>query len=290
MSTQSRIGVNGFDFRTWPYQRIGEFLQRLGVSYFELQYDMNNGQPLTDAAPILADYDISIPAIYTSSQWAINNAATVDKARAVIGECIELAEQIGAQFVQLYPGPILGQDQYTLMKLFARNLQPCLCQAETAGVTLMFENLFDIKGVDPHARDIVRRPESALALLETVGSEHFKLNFDPCNFYVAGAEPWPYSYEILKEWICYIHLKDAVFYSEYLYGPQTEHVVFDDPNGEFFVVPLGDGAVNYDSLLRALMQDSYNGPLIIEAVTLQDKLEASFARSIAYLQPRVATQ
>lgn len=99
-----------------------------------------------------------------------------------------MAQQFGSHYVQIYPGPILGRDQYATIKQLARNLQPCLHQAADAGITLMFENLFDIKGVDPQAQDVVRRPESTLMLLEGVDSEQFKLNFDPCNFYIAGVE------------------------------------------------------------------------------------------------------
>lgn len=78
MAVRYHIGVNGYDFRTWSYQDIGAFLQKLEMTCFELQYDMHNEQLLTEASSILADYGVHIPAIYTSSQWSMVNATTAN--------------------------------------------------------------------------------------------------------------------------------------------------------------------------------------------------------------------
>ena len=75
----SHIALNGFDFHGWGYEKIGSFLQAREIEQFELQYEMGNDQPLGSAAPILADYGVTIGCIYTGSRWALAHA---EQARA----------------------------------------------------------------------------------------------------------------------------------------------------------------------------------------------------------------
>jgi sugar phosphate isomerase/epimerase len=285
--TTRAISVNGYDYRGLTYQDIGARLRDLDVSYMELQYDMNNGQPLAEAGSILADYGVGLSCVYTSSQWAVVNAAQSERALAVIEECTMLAQAAKAPFVQIYPGPIMGRDRYAAVKLLGRRLERALGRAEEAGVTLIFENLFDIKAVDPRQEDVFRRPEDCLMLLETIGSPQLKLNFDPANFYIAGMEAWPYGYRALKEQIGYVHLKDTMRYAEYVHGPRSEHKVYSEPTGEYLMAPVGEGALNFEGFLAELVRDGYTGFVGLEALTPPAEMEASLRRSIGYLRARL---
>lgn len=189
---------------------IGAFLQARAIAQFELQYEMGNDQPLASAAPLLAGYGVTIGCIYTGSRWALAHAEQAERAAAVLDECISLAAEIGAPFVQFYPGTILGPDSYGAVRLLADRLARPLERARAAGVTLIFENLFDIKVNDPQSRDMARGADSTRILLDLVGSPQFKLNSDPCNFYIAGVEPWPYAYEVLKAFDSSLDTKTVV--------------------------------------------------------------------------------
>jgi sugar phosphate isomerase/epimerase len=283
----SQIGVNGYDFHGWSYQRVGAFLQARELSLFELQYEMGNDQPLANAVPILAGYGVNVCCIYTGSRWALAHAEQADTAGRILDECIELAGALGVPFVQFYPGTILGPDTYGAIQLLASRLAPRLATAASAGVTLIFENLFDIKDNDPQGRDLARGADSTRTLLDLIGSSQLKLNFDPCNFYIAGVEPWPYAYEILKEHIRYVHLKDTRRYSEWLHGPRAQNRVYRDHEREYLFTPLGTGALNYDGIIGTLRRDGYGGPLVLEALTVSQRQEESFDQSLAYVRQRL---
>ncbi len=282
-----RISINGFDFQGWSYERIGAFLQSRGIDLFELQYEMGNGQPLADAAPILADYGVAINCIYTGSRWALAHTEQADQALAALDACIELAGQVGAPFVQFYPGVIKGPDSYGDTMLLAERLARPLERARAAGVTLIFENLFDIKDNDPHGQDIARGADSTRILLDLIDSPQLKLNYDPCNFYIAGVEPWPYAYQLLKEHIVYVHLKDVARYCEWLHGPRAQHRVYREHGREFIIVPLGAGTLNYDGIIAGLRRDGYAGPLVLEALTVPERQAESFDQSLAFLRRRL---
>ncbi len=74
--------------------------------------------------------------------------------------------------------------------------------------------------------------------------------YDPGNdlYDPSGETPWPDGYEAVRPWIRHIHIKDAV----------------RDADGAARCVRVGDGAVDYPGLLRALRRDGYDGWLSLE--------------------------
>jgi|LSQX01.1.fsa_nt_gb sugar phosphate isomerase/epimerase len=71
--------------------------------------------------------------------------------------------------------------------------------ADEAGVILCHENESSIYG---------EAPEACLDLMETFGGR-LKFIFDPANFICGGYEPYPHAFELLKDYIFYLHIKDA---------------------------------------------------------------------------------
>ena len=69
---------------------------------------------------------------------------------------------------------------------------------------------------------ITRRPEDLLTLLAAVDHPRFGINFDADNFYNAGIEPFPYAYELLREHIFQVHVKDSGRYIPAVHG-DTEY-------------------------------------------------------------------
>ena len=63
-----------------------------------------------------------------------------------------------------------------------------------------------------------------------------KCIFDPANFVTAGIEAFPYAFNKLKDRIFYLHIKDAGH----------------DADGTVQIFPAGDGAANFDGLMREL--------------------------------------
>ncbi len=71
--------------------------------------------------------------------------------------------------------------------------------AEDEGVTLVHENCDGWGGLSA---------QNTIVLLEEVGSSALKLAFDTGNPVYHGQDPWEY-YELVKDHIVYVHIKDA---------------------------------------------------------------------------------
>ena len=108
--------------------------------------------------------------------------------------------------------------------------------AEKYNVVLIHENEKEIYG------DIGRRCK---VVLDAVGSDHFKAAFDFANFVQCGEDPAE-CWEMLKDQVVYIHIKDAV------YG-----------KGENVVCGTGDGKIP-ELLEQAICKDGYEGFLTLE--------------------------
>lgn len=98
-------------------------------------------------------------------------------------------------------------------------------------ITLLHENEKGIYG------DI---PERCLELVATLNDPQLKVAFDPANFVQCNVEVYPHAFELLKEHIAYMHIKDAKF---------SDHKV--TPAG------LGDGRVA--DVLTALVARDFHG-------------------------------
>lgn len=73
--------------------------------------------------------------------------------------------------------------------------------SDSCGLTLCHENEAEIYG---------ESPEQCLDLLQAFGGR-LKAVFDMGNFVLCGHEPYPYAYELLKPYIAYFHIKDALY-------------------------------------------------------------------------------
>lgn len=103
-------------------------------------------------------------------------------------------------------------------------------------VVLLHENEKDIFG---------DTPERCLELLQTLDCDYVKLTFDPANFVQCGIKPYDQGYKLLKDYIEYIHIKDANFI---------------DGN----VVPAGYGDGQVVEVLRELKNIGFEGFISLE--------------------------
>jgi L-ribulose-5-phosphate 3-epimerase len=104
------------------------------------------------------------------------------------------------------------------------------------GLTLLHENEKNIYG---------DTAERCLDLLKTMDSPLIRATFDPANFVQCGVETYPHAFEMLKEYIAYLHIKDA-------------------KSADGAVVPAGSGDGCLTKILRALHSISFQGFLSLE--------------------------
>lgn len=108
--------------------------------------------------------------------------------------------------------------------------------AEKHDVILIHENEKDIYG---------DTGERCKVILDRLASPHFKAAFDFANFVQCGEDP-EQCWEMLKEYVVYIHIKDAV-----------------RGNNENVLCGTGDGKIP-QLLQRIIRQDGYQGFLTLE--------------------------
>ena len=107
--------------------------------------------------------------------------------------------------------------------------------AKGSGLILLHENEKGIYG------DVADR---CLDILENIGSDSLRAVFDPANFVQCHEETYPRAFDMLKDHIEYMHIKDAL------------------ENGE--VVPAGMGEGKVKEILKSLKDRDYKGFLSLE--------------------------
>jgi sugar phosphate isomerase/epimerase len=117
-----------------------------------------------------------------------------------------------------------------------RRLTALVDQATAAGMTLLHENEHGIYGDSPtRCHD----------LHATIDSPHFRALWDPGNFASCGYRPYHESWDLLRQYIGYVHVKD--------YDRQAERVVV-----------AGAGDAEWPECIRALRDAGYVGILALE--------------------------
>jgi len=108
--------------------------------------------------------------------------------------------------------------------------------AKGYNITLLHENEKEIYG---------DTPERCLDLIKTMNCDYLKLTFDPANFVQCDVETYPHAFEMLKDYIGYMHIKDAVY---------SDH----------HVVPSGQGEGKVKEILTELYNMGFEGFLSLE--------------------------
>ena len=259
-----------------------------GIEWLEIFHERNYTE--ADGEQVVADIasrGLRVSAVDALSQL-YREPALAERNQQILRYQIELAAAAGAPYAITYFGFGGERDDQRAMKVYAERLAPCLELAEQLNVTILLENEFDSAALDPAGSDITRRPEVVRELIEKVGSARFRTNFDPSNYNFAGAEPFPYAYEVLKDVIEYVHVKDGHRLGEL--GPAHDEELWvrsRDFDREYGWCPVGEGAVNWDGLLRALVRDGYDGFIALEPHCQIRHAEDAWRQSIEFVRPRI---
>ncbi len=156
---------------------------------------------------------------------------------ALFRHTIEIAKILETKYIRMFSffipneeNPCLYRDE--VMKRWSQFIKA----AEGTGLTLLHENEKGIYG---------DTPERCLDLLETMNCSYMKAIFDPANFIQCDVKTYPEAFNLLKEYVVYMHIKDALY---------KDHSVV--PSG------YGDGRVG--DILTELKNREFEGFLSIE--------------------------
>ena len=150
---------------------------------------------------------------------------------------VEIAKLLDTKYIRMFSFYHAGGDVWTEeeRQVVLARLRQMIDYAKDQDIVLLHENEKDIYG------DTADR---CLDLMKELGCDHFKSVFDPANFVQCGQDT-KYAYNILKDHIAYMHIKDAIL--------ETGRVV---PAG------MGDGNLEY--ILKELFKNGYEGYLSLE--------------------------
>lgn len=150
---------------------------------------------------------------------------------------IEIAKILETKYIRMFSFFIPeGDDPAIYREEVMRRWREFIKAAEGTGLILLHENEKEIYG---------DTAERCLDLLETMNCDYMKAVFDPANFVQCDVRTYPDAYELLKDHIVYMHIKDALY---------KDHSVV--PSG------YGDGKVK--DILTALYRRGFEGFLSLE--------------------------
>jgi sugar phosphate isomerase/epimerase len=212
-------------------------LKALGASHIEVRSAwgtnvMNlDDEQLGTLAALLAREGMTVSAV-ASPIGKVDVALDADLEVARLARIIRVAQVLETPNIRVFsffraPGVAvesIRDDVLTRMRLLAD-------LAEKEGVILLHENEKDIYG---------DTPERVLDLVESVGSAALRLAWDNANFVQVGSRPFTDGYAMLRPYLDYLQVKDAV-------------------RETGAVVPAGHGDGELRETLTALRDDGYTG-------------------------------
>jgi sugar phosphate isomerase/epimerase len=216
-------------------------VSKLGIGYIEIRGV--NGKNITDHTldethalkKQMDEADVKVSAI-GSPLGKIQITDSFEPHMELMRHTVEQAKILDTRYIRIfsYFMDTTKADEYRDEVM--RRTRAFTKYAESQDIILLHENEKEIYG---------DTPERCLELYKDINSPNFKLIFDPANFVQCGVETYPHAFDMLKNYVVYMHIKDAVA-------------------GEGKVVPSGFGDGNIKKILERLYKRGYEGFLSLE--------------------------
>ncbi|GMA65004.1 xylose isomerase [Alicyclobacillus fastidiosus] len=163
---------------------------------------------------------------------------------------MDVAKYLGTKCIRIFSFFIpTGHNAGDYRDEVLRRLTQLAERAAHSGLVLLHENEKEIYGDEA---------ERCLDIMRELHSDNFKFAFDPANFVQCGVKPFSEAFPLLRPYIEYIHIKDAVFEGRR-------------------VVPAGQGDGEVKQILQAMFVNGYDGVLSIEPHLAQASAFAGFS-------------
>lgn len=183
-----------------------EMLNEFGINYLELRsVEGKNVIDMTACDVANIKSTLSSHEIKVSSIGSPLGKIMVDKVDEAYYEkakrIFDLACELDTNYVRCFSFYLPeGKTFDECQGVIYDNMEKLIRIAETFSLTLCHENEANIYG---------ESPKRCLELFERFDGK-LKGVFDMGNFVLDGFEPYPYAYDLLKKYIAYFHIKDAL--------------------------------------------------------------------------------
>lgn len=184
---------------------------------------------------------------------------------------VDAATNLNATLVNVYSVGIPSP-------LFIQAIRPAAMYAAGRGVVITLEN---------EAHDDSGLPENVRQIVEEVSSIGFGTQYDPCNYYHAGVEPYPEAYNVIREHICYVHLKGGCRYIEANKDSYRGSTMRGSQRDFIGYLPLPEAAFPIEAIIRRLKADGYTGWVTLEPHVPEEAVSDYYRREVPYILSRI---
>jgi sugar phosphate isomerase/epimerase len=235
-------------------------LQALGARHVEVRSAWNvnvvdlTPEHLDRLATILAERDMSVSAI-ASPIGKVDIAGDDGGELVRLGRAVAAAHRLGSRYIRIfsfYRGA--GVTVESTRDAVLTRMAAFAALAARNDVVLVHENEKDIYG------DV---PSRVTDLVESVGSDALRVAWDSANFVQVGVRPFTDGYALLRPYLVYLQVKDAVA-------------------GTGEVVPAGEGDGQLAETLVALRDDGYAGYASLEPHLAIQHAMGGFSGPVAF--------
>lgn len=281
-----RLAISGqLLAETHPLAKILEILRALDVDAIEIwpgnvpggetaeERGRYERKDIAGARQILASYEVSAACV-TLGFGVLRRCAEVGSqyGTEALKGAVDAAAELGAPIVNCY---LAGNSPQT----FVEAVRPAAEYAGSVGVTIVLEN---------EAHDDSGPAASVRSIVEAVGSPHFGTQYDPCNYYQANEEPYPGAYEVVKDFVRYVHLKGGCrYHPERRPRDRRGGTLRGSEDSYIGYTSIPEGAVNADGVLRRLARDGYAGFVTLEPHVPAEQALDYYRIDVPYVQERL---
>ncbi|BCM88310.1 hypothetical protein IAD21_00141 [Abditibacteriota bacterium] len=254
------LGVKAIEI--WPSNLKGG-----GCAEDDERYETRD---VTSTAALLRERGFSVCCV-TLGFWAAPLCFARGGARAfedALKGAVDAATQLGAGVVNCYS---VGLP----LSLFGEAVKPAARYAASKGIVITLEN---------EAHDESGWPQNVANLCNNINSSGFGTQYDPCNYYHAGLEPYPAAYNAIREHIRYVHLKGGCHFTPSLKGAHQGSAMRNSERDFIGYVPLPEAAFNVEAIVRRLKRDGYQGWVVLEPHVAGTHLLEFYAQEVPYLR------
>jgi len=260
-----RLAMSGQQFgEKEALENVSRTLKGFSVSWIELwTFNLIGGQGyqcgsanLQLTKEVLDHYEIGVACITNGGASYDETRNDPEKYIRAMMHTIDAARVLGANLVNCYAHNYasLGSDS---IEPLVEVMEPIVRYAQRIGITIVLEN---------EADDLSGTPEGMLKILSAMDSDAFKTTFDPANYYQANVEAFPFAYEMLREHIAHVHVKNGCHFRPEVHDKLAKGGNFAPPNDDkhMYYPPVPDGAINIEGFLNRLKKDGYDGFCTLE--------------------------
>lgn len=184
------------------------------------------------------DGGIPVASIMGYSRFAHTDDALVAENVTLLDRLVDVAEAFQAPYVRTFAGGIPEDaDREAMIEKIGKAIQPVAEKAADKGVVI---------GVETH--DDWCAGDNLMAVVQIVDSKGFGVVYDIYNSFHSGLEPWDVTYAMVKDHICYCHVKDG----------------YVGPDGKSTYVMVSAGDLPVGDILARLKADGFDSFLSFE--------------------------